>query len=215
MPLISALRRQQQVSLSNMDSRIVCSMNSRTVSTYIKTWLSSHGLVYCTPPHNTTCLLRGLLWPETHTWHILSPPSAGTLTSPLVMGSALPYGSSILLLVCTYTCSDDWCTALNPTLWLCLPPRRPTQTLDTWLYLHPRRPAPTRITRPANTTENQMAKGKHKNIINRSYCIMVPSEPSSPIQQAPNILTPWEQDYDLKPHLMKMIEALKEDKWFP
>ena len=57
-----------------------------------------------------------------------------------------------------------------------------------------------------------MARGKHKNISNRNQCNLAPSEPSSlttAITGYPN--TPEKQDSDLKSHLMKMIEDLKED----
>jgi hypothetical protein len=41
---------------------------------------------------------------------------------------------------------------------------------------------------------------------------MAPSEPSSDRTASPGYHnTPEEQDYDLKPHLMKMIEAFKEN----
>jgi hypothetical protein len=57
-----------------------------------------------------------------------------------------------------------------------------------------------------------MARGKHKNISNRNQCHLAPSEPSSlttAITGYPN--TPEKQDSDLKSHLMKMLEGLKEE----
>jgi hypothetical protein len=56
-----------------------------------------------------------------------------------------------------------------------------------------------------------MAKGKHKNIINRSQCSLAPSEPSSPTTASPGYsITPEEQESDFKSSFMKMIEASKE-----
>jgi hypothetical protein len=57
----------------------------------------------------------------------------------------------------------------------------------------------------------QMAKGKSKNIINRSKYNLAPSEPSSPTIARPGYPnTPEEQDCDLKSHLMKMLEIFKK-----
>lgn len=68
-----------------------------------------------------------------------------------------------------------------------------------------------RTHRPAKTRDNQM-KGKYKNIINRSQYNMAPSEPSSPTTSSPGYPNPTEeQDYDIKSHLMKMIEFFKEN----
>jgi hypothetical protein len=39
--------------------------------------------------------------------------------------------------------------------------------------------------RPANTRDNQMAKGKHKNISNRNQGYLASSEPSSPTMVNP------------------------------
>jgi hypothetical protein len=59
-----------------------------------------------------------------------------------------------------------------------------------------------------------MAKGKYKDIINRSQYCMAPSEsscsPTTAISGYPN--TPEEQDCDLKFHVMKMIESFKETR---
>ena len=57
-----------------------------------------------------------------------------------------------------------------------------------------------------------MTKGKPKNITYRSQCNMASSKWNSSMTAStgyPN--TPEEQDYDLKSHLMKMIEAFKEE----
>jgi hypothetical protein len=54
-----------------------------------------------------------------------------------------------------------------------------------------------------------MAGGKHKNISNRNQGYLASSEPSSPTTVSsgyPN--TPEKQDFDLKSHLMTMIEDI-------
>jgi hypothetical protein len=57
-----------------------------------------------------------------------------------------------------------------------------------------------------------MAKGKGKNISNRNQGYLASSESSSPTTASPEYLnTPEKQDYDLKSHLMIMIEDFKED----
>ena len=64
---------------------------------------------------------------------------------------------------------------------------------------------------PANTTDNQMAKGKSKNITNRNQSNMAPSEPSSPTIASPGYPnTPEEQDLDLKSHGMMLIGFQEE-----
>jgi hypothetical protein len=56
-----------------------------------------------------------------------------------------------------------------------------------------------------------MAKGKHKNISNRNLGYLASSETSSPTKESPGYLnTPEKQDYDLKSHLMTMIEDFKD-----
>ena len=66
--------------------------------------------------------------------------------------------------------------------------------------------------RPANTRDNQMAKGKHKNISNRNQGYLASSEPSSPTTASPGYPnTPQKQVSDLKSHLMMMIEDFKKD----
>jgi hypothetical protein len=65
-------------------------------------------------------------------------------------------------------------------------------------------------TRPVNTRDNQ--KAKCKSISNKSQCNLASSEPSSSTIGSPEYHnTPGEQDSDLKSHLMKMLEAFKED----
>jgi hypothetical protein len=66
--------------------------------------------------------------------------------------------------------------------------------------------------RSTNTIDNQVAKGKCKNIINRSQCNMIPLEHSCPTTTStwyPNISE--EQNCGLKSQLMKIIEAFKEN----
>jgi hypothetical protein len=57
-------------------------------------------------------------------------------------------------------------------------------------------------------------KGKRKNISNRNQDFMESSEPSSPTTTNPGYPnTPENQDYDLKSHLMMMIEEFKREKY--
>jgi hypothetical protein len=66
--------------------------------------------------------------------------------------------------------------------------------------------------RPANTRDNQMARGKGKNISKRNQGYLVSSKPSSPTTVSPGYPnTPEKQDSDLKSHLMMMIEDFKKD----
>jgi hypothetical protein len=61
--------------------------------------------------------------------------------------------------------------------------------------------------RPPNTRNNQMAKDKHKNIINRSQCNIAALEPISSTTASPRYSnTPKEKDSDLKSHIVKIIE---------
>ena len=57
----------------------------------------------------------------------------------------------------------------------------------------------TETTRLANTRDNQMARGKCKNISNRNQVYLASSEHSSPTTESPgNSNTPEKQDSDLK-----------------
>jgi hypothetical protein len=61
--------------------------------------------------------------------------------------------------------------------------------------------------RPTNTRDNQMVRGKYKNLRNRNQGYLASSEPSSPTKASPEYPnTPEKQDLDLKSHLMMMIE---------
>jgi hypothetical protein len=67
-------------------------------------------------------------------------------------------------------------------------------------------------TRPAKTKENQMARGKGKNISNRNQGYLASSEPSPPIRVGTgNPKTSENQDSVLESHLMMMIEDFKKD----
>jgi hypothetical protein len=55
-------------------------------------------------------------------------------------------------------------------------------------------------------------RGKGKNISNRNEGYLESSEPSSPTIASPGYpKTPEKQDFDLKSHLMMMIEDFKKD----
>nr|AAQ96247.1 LRRGT00034 [Rattus norvegicus] len=65
---------------------------------------------------------------------------------------------------------------------------------------------------PTNTKVNQMVRGKHKNLSNRNQSYLASSEPCSLTKASTGYLNPTEkQDYDLKAHLMMMIEDFKKD----
>jgi hypothetical protein len=79
--------------------------------------------------------------------------------------------------------------------------------VDTGLQVHRRNKLKPETARPTNTRDNQMVKGKYKNLINRNQGYMASSEPSSPTTASPgypNALA--KQDLDLKSHLMMLIE---------
>ena len=66
--------------------------------------------------------------------------------------------------------------------------------------------------RPANTRDNQMARGKGKKLSSRNQGYLASSEPSSPNTASPGYPnTPEKQDSDLKSHLMMMIEDFKKE----
>ena len=66
--------------------------------------------------------------------------------------------------------------------------------------------------RPTNTRDNQMERGKGKNISNRNQGYVALSEPSSPTTASPGYTNTLEkQDSDLKSHLMMMINDFKKD----
>ena len=72
--------------------------------------------------------------------------------------------------------------------------------------------ATVKTARSANTRDNQMARGKSKNISNRNQGSLASPEPSSPTTaNTGNPNTPEKQDSDLKSHLMMMIENFKKD----
>jgi hypothetical protein len=65
---------------------------------------------------------------------------------------------------------------------------------------------------PVNIRDNQMLRGKHKTISNRSHYILASSEPSSPTTAIPTYSnTPENQEADLKFYLVKTIKSFKED----
>jgi hypothetical protein len=69
-----------------------------------------------------------------------------------------------------------------------------------------------KVTQTRQLRDEKIAKGEHKNIINKSQYTMATSESSSPTTASsryPNIHE--EQDSDLKSHLAETIQAFKED----
>jgi hypothetical protein len=66
--------------------------------------------------------------------------------------------------------------------------------------------------RPTNNGDNQMVKGKCKNLTNRNQSYMAPSGPSPPTKASQRYSnTPEKQELDLKPHLMTLIEDIKKN----
>ena len=66
--------------------------------------------------------------------------------------------------------------------------------------------------RPANSRDNQMVRGKGKNISHRNQGYLASSEPSSPTTASPGYPnTPEKQDSDSKSYLMMLIEDFKKD----
>ena len=67
-------------------------------------------------------------------------------------------------------------------------------------------------TGPTNTRDNQMAKGKRRNITNRNQGNMAPSEPNSPTTASPGYpSTPEKQELDIKAQVMMLLEEHKKD----
>ena len=67
-------------------------------------------------------------------------------------------------------------------------------------------------TAPNNTRDNQMAKGKCRNVTNRNQGNMAASEPNSPTIASPGYPnTPEKQDLDLKSLVMILLEEHKKD----
>ena len=68
------------------------------------------------------------------------------------------------------------------------------------------------LTRPTNTSENQMAKGKYRNVTNRNQGNMAASERNSPTTASPGYPNkPEKQDLDLKSLVMMLLEEHKKD----
>jgi hypothetical protein len=70
----------------------------------------------------------------------------------------------------------------------------------------------TETPRPANTRYNQVVRGKHKNISNRSQYTLASSEPSSLTTASPRYTnTPKNKCAYLKSYLMKMVQAFNDN----
>jgi hypothetical protein len=66
--------------------------------------------------------------------------------------------------------------------------------------------------RVSSTRDNQMVRGKCKNISNRNQGYLASSKPSSPITASPAYPKISEKQHsDLKSHLVKIIKTFKED----
>ena len=64
---------------------------------------------------------------------------------------------------------------------------------------------------PTNTRDNQIAKGKGRNIASSNQGNMAPSKPNSPTTASPGYPnTPGKQDLDLKSQVMMLMEGLME-----
>jgi hypothetical protein len=64
----------------------------------------------------------------------------------------------------------------------------------------------------SNTRDDQMAKGKRKNLTNRNQDYMASSEPSTSTTASPGYPNiPEKQDSDLKSYLMMLVEEFKKD----
>ena len=80
--------------------------------------------------------------------------------------------------------------------------------VETGLQAHRRDKYQLETAGPTNTRDNQMAKGKHRNVPNRNQDDMAPSKPNSPTTASPGYPnTPEKQDLDLKSQLMILIEG--------
>ena len=63
-----------------------------------------------------------------------------------------------------------------------------------------------------NTRDNQMAKGKRRNVANRNQGNMAPSKPNIPTRASPGCPnTPEKQDLGLKSQLMMLMEGFKKN----
>jgi hypothetical protein len=80
------------------------------------------------------------------------------------------------------------------------------------LQTHKRNKLQPETARTSNTRDDQMAKGKRKNLTNRNQDYLASSKPSTPTTVSsghPNKLE--KQDSDLKSYLMKLVEDFKQD----
>jgi hypothetical protein len=100
-----------------------------------------------------------------------------------------------------------------PNQWqYCLPPRKPALTHVTELFLPTKRDKlNSEATRPVNTRDYEIVRGKHKNLSNRSQSNLERGEPNSPTITSSGYIPTWKARFYLKSYLMKMIEAFKED----
>ena len=75
-----------------------------------------------------------------------------------------------------------------------------------------KRQTPDKVTQTSKHRGNEMVRGKHKTISNRSQYMWALSEPRSPATASPEFTnTPGNQQADIKCFLMKIIKSFKED----
>jgi hypothetical protein len=106
------------------------------------------------------------------------------------------------------TCIQDFVTALHTQI----PPGEKWSPRSTDTRACRRDKPQSETARPANTRDNQVARGKGKNLSNRNQGYLASSETSSLTTASPGYSkTPQKQDSDLKSHLMMMIGDFKKD----
>jgi hypothetical protein len=86
------------------------------------------------------------------------------------------------------------------------------RSADTGLHTHRKNKLQPDAARSSYTRDNQMEKGKHKNLTNRNKDYLAPSEASSLTKTSlgfPNTLE--KQNLDITSYLMMVIEDIKKD----
>jgi hypothetical protein len=91
--------------------------------------------------------------------------------------------------------------------------QRHLDTEELWHNLdHRRDKLQSETPRAGTIRDNQIARGKCKNISNRNQCYLASLEPDFPTRASPGYpITPEKQDSDLKSHLKMTIKNFKKD----